>query len=128
LLIKDVVPNVQERVSWRTLGHVAVKHDLVGFVAEEKHLSLFMMSSELATSMLDEVKTTHRVSRATIHFMDNPLPRSCRLPRCRDRRCAKNMEPPGSPSATGPMMTFHSLDHADLHHPALLFRGFWRRR
>jgi uncharacterized protein YdhG (YjbR/CyaY superfamily) len=77
LLIKDILPNVQERISYGTSVIFAVKRDLVGFVAQKKHLSFFTMSPELATSMRDEIKATHRVSGATIHFSpDNPLPRS----------------------------------------------------
>ena len=77
LLIKDIVPDVQERISYGTSVIFAVKGDLVGFVAQEKHLSFFTMSPELAASMRDEIKATHRVSGATIHFSpDNPLPRS----------------------------------------------------
>jgi uncharacterized protein YdhG (YjbR/CyaY superfamily) len=77
LLIRDIVPDVQERISYGTSVIFAVKRDLVGFVAQEKHLSFFTMSPELATSMRDEIKDTHRVSGATIHFSpDNPLPRS----------------------------------------------------
>src|SRR5918996_4605781 len=74
LLIKDMVPDVQERISYGTSVIFAVKGDLVGFVAQEKHLSFFTMSPELATSMRDEIKATHKLSGATIHFSpDNPL-------------------------------------------------------
>jgi uncharacterized protein YdhG (YjbR/CyaY superfamily) len=77
LLIKDILPNVQERISYGTSVIFAVERDLVGFVAQKKHLSFFTMSPELATSMRDEIKATHRVSGATIHFSpDNPLPPS----------------------------------------------------
>ena len=77
LLIKDILPNAQERISYGTSVIFAVKRDLVGFVAQNKHLSFFTMSPELATSMRDEIKATHRVSGATIHYSpDNPLPRS----------------------------------------------------
>src|ERR687895_2937403 len=76
-LIKSTVPEVQERISYGTSVIFAVKRDLVGFVAQEKHLSFFTMSHELAKSMRDEIKATHRVSGATIHFSpDNPMPRS----------------------------------------------------
>jgi uncharacterized protein YdhG (YjbR/CyaY superfamily) len=77
LLIKATVPDVQERISYGTSVIFAVKRDLVGFVAQKKHLSFFTMSPELATSMRDAIKATNRVSGATIHFSpDNPLPRS----------------------------------------------------
>jgi uncharacterized protein YdhG (YjbR/CyaY superfamily) len=77
LLIKDILPNVQERISYGTSVIFAVERDLVGFVAQKKHLSFFTMSPELATSMRNEIKATHRVSGATIHFSpDNPLPPS----------------------------------------------------
>jgi uncharacterized protein YdhG (YjbR/CyaY superfamily) len=76
-LIKDILPNVQERISYGTSVIFAVKRDLVGFVAQKKHLSFFTMSPELATSMRNEIEATHRASGATIHFSpDNPLPRS----------------------------------------------------
>jgi uncharacterized protein YdhG (YjbR/CyaY superfamily) len=76
-LIKETVPDVQERISYGTSVIFAVKRDLVGFVAQEKHLSFFTMSPELASSMQDEIKATHKVSGATIHFSpENPLPRS----------------------------------------------------
>jgi uncharacterized protein YdhG (YjbR/CyaY superfamily) len=77
LLVKDTVPDVQERISYGSSVIFAVKRDLVGFVAQEKHLSFFTMSPELASSMRDEIKATHKVSGATIHFSpDNPLPPS----------------------------------------------------
>lgn len=77
LLIKDTVPDVQERISYGSSVIFAVRRDLVGFVAQEKHLSFFTMSPELASSMRDEIKATHKVSGATIHFSpDNPLPPS----------------------------------------------------
>jgi uncharacterized protein YdhG (YjbR/CyaY superfamily) len=77
LLIRGIVPNVQERISYGTSVIFAAKRDLVGFVAQEKHLSFFMMSPELARSMRDAIKDSHKVSGATIHFTpDNPLPRS----------------------------------------------------
>jgi uncharacterized protein YdhG (YjbR/CyaY superfamily) len=76
-LIKSSVPDVQERISYGTSVIFAVKRDLVGFVAQAKHLSFFTMSPELASSMRDEIEATHKVSGATIHFTpDNPLPRS----------------------------------------------------
>jgi uncharacterized protein YdhG (YjbR/CyaY superfamily) len=76
-LIKESVPDVQERISYGTSVIFAVKRDLVGFVAQEEHLSFFTMSPGLATSMRDEIKATHKVSGATVHFSaDNPLPRS----------------------------------------------------
>lgn len=44
LLIKDILPDVQERISYGTWVIFAVKRDLVGFVAQEKYLSFFTMS------------------------------------------------------------------------------------
>jgi uncharacterized protein YdhG (YjbR/CyaY superfamily) len=77
MLIKGAVPDVQERISYGTSVIFALKRDLVGFVAQEKHLSFFTMSPQLAKSMRDEIEATHNVSGATIHFSpDNPLPRS----------------------------------------------------
>jgi uncharacterized protein YdhG (YjbR/CyaY superfamily) len=76
-VIKAEVPGVQERISYGTSVIFALKRDLVGFVAQEKHLSFFTMSPELARAMQDEIAKTHRVSGATIHFNpDRPLPSS----------------------------------------------------
>jgi uncharacterized protein YdhG (YjbR/CyaY superfamily) len=76
-LIKSTVPEVQERISYGTSVIFAVERDLVGFVAQEKHLSFFTMSPELATALRDQIKATHNLSGASIHFSpDNPLPAS----------------------------------------------------
>lgn len=76
-LIKSTVPEVQERISYGTSVIFAIERDLVGFVAQRKHLSFFTMSPELATAMRDQIKATHELSGATIHFSpDNPLPAS----------------------------------------------------
>jgi uncharacterized protein YdhG (YjbR/CyaY superfamily) len=74
-LIKSTVPEVQERISYGTSVIFAVERDLVGFVAQKKHLSFFTMSPELATAMRDQIGATHNLSGATIHFSpDKPLP------------------------------------------------------
>jgi uncharacterized protein YdhG (YjbR/CyaY superfamily) len=76
-LIKSIVPEVQERISYGTSVIFAVERDLVGFVAQEKHLSFFTMSPELATALRDQIKASHNLSGASIHFSpDNPLPAS----------------------------------------------------
>jgi uncharacterized protein YdhG (YjbR/CyaY superfamily) len=76
-LIKATVPEVQERISYGTTVIFALKRDLVGFVAQKKHLSFFTMSPELARAMRDEIERTHSSSGATIHFSpDDPLPAS----------------------------------------------------
>jgi uncharacterized protein YdhG (YjbR/CyaY superfamily) len=55
----------------------SLKRDLVGFVAQKKHLSFFTMSPELAREMRDEIERTHKLSGATIHFSpEDPLPAS----------------------------------------------------
>jgi uncharacterized protein YdhG (YjbR/CyaY superfamily) len=73
--IKTIVPEVQERISYGTAVILAVKKDLVGFVAQEKHLSFLTMSPDLARSMRAEITQTHRLSGATIHFdPQHPLP------------------------------------------------------
>jgi uncharacterized protein YdhG (YjbR/CyaY superfamily) len=65
---------VQERISYGTSVIFALERDLVGFVAQKKHLSFFTMSPELATAMRDQIRATHKLSGATIHFSpDNPL-------------------------------------------------------
>jgi uncharacterized protein YdhG (YjbR/CyaY superfamily) len=74
-LIKGVVPDVDERISYGTTVMFSRGLDLVGFVSQEKHLSFFTASPKLAAEMKDEITKTHQVSGATIHFSpDNPLP------------------------------------------------------
>jgi uncharacterized protein YdhG (YjbR/CyaY superfamily) len=74
-LIKATVPEVQERISYGTTVIFALKRDLVGFVAQKKHLSFFTMSPELTRGMQDEIERTHKLSGATIHFSPtSPLP------------------------------------------------------
>jgi uncharacterized protein YdhG (YjbR/CyaY superfamily) len=76
-LIKVAVPEVEERISYGTTVIFSLKRDLVGFVAQKKHLSFFTMSPELAREMRDEIERTHELSGATIHFSpDDPLPAS----------------------------------------------------
>jgi uncharacterized protein YdhG (YjbR/CyaY superfamily) len=76
-LIRSTVPGVRERISYGTSVIFALKYDLVGFVAQPKHLSFLTMSPGLASAMKAEIQQTHRVSGATIHFSpDNPLPPS----------------------------------------------------
>ena len=76
-LIKSTVPKVRERISYGTAVIFALDGDLVGFVAQPKHLSFFTMSPELAKAMKPEIGQTHEVSGATIHFTpENPLPSS----------------------------------------------------
>ncbi|PSL06836.1 uncharacterized protein YdhG (YjbR/CyaY superfamily) [Haloactinopolyspora alba] len=74
-LVKSTVPEVRERISYGTTVIFALDRDLVGLVAQPKHLSFFTMSPELAASMKSEITRTHKVSGATIHFTpENPLP------------------------------------------------------
>ena len=74
-LIKDAIPNVEERVSYGTAVMFSLGRDLVGFVSQPKHLSFFMASPKLAQAMKDEITKTHKVSGATIHFSpQHPLP------------------------------------------------------
>jgi len=74
-LIKETVPQVEERISYGTTVMFSLGHDLVGFVSQKKHLSFFTASPKLAAAMKDEITKTHKVSGATIHFTpDNPLP------------------------------------------------------
>ena len=76
-LVKSTVPGVRERISYGTAVIFALDGDLVGFVAQPKHLSFFTMSPELAKAMKSEIRQTHEVSGATIHFApENPLPAS----------------------------------------------------
>ena len=73
-LIRSTVPGVRERISYGTSVIFALKYDLVGFVAQPRHLSFLTMSPGLANAMKAEIKQTHQVSGATIHFSpDNPL-------------------------------------------------------
>jgi uncharacterized protein YdhG (YjbR/CyaY superfamily) len=74
-LIKETVPNVEERISYGTTVMFSLKRDLVGFVAQKKHLSFFTASPKLADEMKYEITKTHKLSGATIHFSAlNPLP------------------------------------------------------
>jgi uncharacterized protein YdhG (YjbR/CyaY superfamily) len=73
-LIKATVPEIQERISYGTTVIFSLRRDLVGFVAQKKHLSFFTMSPKLAQAMRDEIERTHKLSGATIHFSPaNPL-------------------------------------------------------
>ena len=74
-LIKKTVPQVEERISYRTAIMFSLGRDLVGFVSQPRHLSFFTASPKLAQAMKREITQTHEVSGATIHFSpDNPLP------------------------------------------------------
>ena len=74
-LLKETVPQVEERISYGTAVMFSLGSDLVGFVSQPKHLSFFTASPKLASAMKDEITKTHGVSGATIHFSsDNPLP------------------------------------------------------
>ena len=74
-LIKETIPQVEERVSYGTTVMFSLGRDLVGFVSQPKHLSFFTASPKLAQAMKDEIVRTHKVSGATIHFSpDHPLP------------------------------------------------------
>jgi uncharacterized protein YdhG (YjbR/CyaY superfamily) len=74
-LIKETVPQVEERISYGTTVMFSLRRDLVGFTSQKKHLSFFTASPKLVATMKDEITKTHKVSGATIHFTpDNPLP------------------------------------------------------
>jgi uncharacterized protein YdhG (YjbR/CyaY superfamily) len=74
-LIKETIPKVEERISYGTTVMFSIGRDLVGFVAQPRHLSFFTASPKLANAMKDEVSKTHEMSGATIHFSSgNPLP------------------------------------------------------
>ena len=74
-LIKETVPNVEERISYGTAVMFSSGRDLVGFVAQPKHLSFFIASPKVAAAMKVIIGKTHKVSGATIHFSpENPLP------------------------------------------------------
>ena len=76
-IIKAAVPDVQERISYGGAVIFAVRPDLVGFAAQENHLSFFTMSPQLAKTMKEEITKTHKVSGATIHFSaEQPLPKT----------------------------------------------------
>jgi uncharacterized protein YdhG (YjbR/CyaY superfamily) len=76
-IIKASVPDVQERISYGGAVIFAVRPDLVGFAAQEKHLSFFTMSPQLAKAIKEKITKTHKVSGATIHFSaDQPLPKT----------------------------------------------------
>jgi len=73
-LIKETVPQVEERISYGTAVMFSRGLDLVGFVSQAKHLSFLTASPKLAQAMKDEITKTHKVSGATIHFSpEHPL-------------------------------------------------------
>jgi uncharacterized protein YdhG (YjbR/CyaY superfamily) len=75
LLIKEIVPGVEERISYGTAVMFSRGLDLFGFVAQRKHLSFLTASPTLAAAMKAEISRTHKVSGATIHFSpEHPLP------------------------------------------------------
>ena len=75
VLIKETVPKVEERISYGTTVMFSLGRDLVGFVAQPKHLSFFTASPKLAGAMKGDIAKTHKISGATIHFSpENPLP------------------------------------------------------
>jgi uncharacterized protein YdhG (YjbR/CyaY superfamily) len=74
-LIKETVPQVEQRVSYGTTVMFSLGRDLVGFVSQPKHLSFFTASPTLAQAMKGEIARTHKVTGATIHFSPGcPLP------------------------------------------------------
>ena len=73
-LIKKTAPKVEERISYGTAVMFSIRRDLVGFVAQPKHLSFFVASPKLAAAMKGEIAKTHKISGATVHFSsENPL-------------------------------------------------------
>jgi uncharacterized protein YdhG (YjbR/CyaY superfamily) len=75
MLIKETVPKVEERISYGTAVMFSLGRDLVGFVAQPKHLSFFTASPKLAAAMKDEIAKSHQLTGATIHFSaQDPLP------------------------------------------------------
>jgi uncharacterized protein YdhG (YjbR/CyaY superfamily) len=76
-IIKKIVPEVEERISYGTVVMFSTKYDLVGFVSQKNHLSFFIASPKLASEMKQEITKTHKLSGATIHFSaDHLLPES----------------------------------------------------
>ncbi|MBA2338535.1 MAG: DUF1801 domain-containing protein [Acidimicrobiia bacterium] len=74
-LVRAKVPGVRERISYGSTVIFARHRDLVGFAAQPKHLSFFIMNPALAEAMAAQIKRTHRVSGATVHFSaEDPLP------------------------------------------------------
>lgn len=75
--LRDVIlaaaSDATERVSYG-LPIFALDGDLVGMGAHSKHLSLYVMSTQLVAAMADDLAGV-KVSGATIHFQeDDPLP------------------------------------------------------
>lgn len=100
-LIKKIVPQVDERISYGTAVMFSRGLDLVGFVSQPKHLSFFTASPKLALAMKSEITKTHKVSGATIHFSpDNPLPKQLveKILRARVRETAA-VRPQARPAA-----------------------------
>ena len=74
-LIKETVPKLEERISYGTAVMFSAGRDLVGIVAQPKHLSFLTASPKLMATMKADIAKTHKISGATIHFSpDDPLP------------------------------------------------------
>jgi uncharacterized protein YdhG (YjbR/CyaY superfamily) len=75
LVIKSLVPGVKERIAYQ-VPVFSLGRDLIGFSAQNNHLSLYTMSPALVKTMGKDVKD-FKVSGATIHFSpEEPLPKT----------------------------------------------------
>ena len=74
ILVKETVPQVEERISYGTTVMFSSGRDLVGFVSQPRHLSFFTASPKLAQAMKTESRIHTRsaeqrsISRLIILF------------------------------------------------------------
>lgn len=72
--VKDIVPNLTERVSYQ-VPILRLNKDLVGFAAQKNHCSFYTMSRSIVEQMKEEL-AGYKISGTTIHFSpEKPLSR-----------------------------------------------------
>ncbi|HEY9063297.1 MAG TPA: DUF1801 domain-containing protein [Pseudobacteroides sp.] len=72
--VKEIVPNLTERVSYQ-VPILRLNKDLVGFAAQKNHCSFYTMSRSIIEQMKEEL-AGYKISGTTIHFSpEKPLSR-----------------------------------------------------
>jgi uncharacterized protein YdhG (YjbR/CyaY superfamily) len=73
-IISMTIPEIKERIAHK-ICVFALEKNLVGFAAQKRHLSVYMMSLKLAQNLKEDLRG-FQVSGATIHFTpQEPLPK-----------------------------------------------------
>ena len=73
-IIQSTVPDIKERISYK-ICVFSVKRDLVGFASQKNHLSFYIMSPQLVSTMKKDLYGL-KLSGATIHFApQEPIPK-----------------------------------------------------